>query len=275
MSPSSLRAAALLVAMCAQPVSAQTRFAALGDIGRSTDATAVANFVKGQDPDYIISVGDNCYGQPPISQQIGDRYGNFVLFRRFWSVIGNHEYDSPCGNNSLGYLTFFDFPNNERYYDVRLGPVHFFMINSNNEEPDGRSATSAQAKWIQTRIQGSTAPWQVVVLHHPPYSSGRHGSTQVMQWPFEQWGADAVLSGHDHDYERILRNDNNDRKKIPYFVTGLGGREKGPFKREVTGSAFRYNAEFGALFITATDTQLKFQFRNIKGTVVDSYALSK
>ena len=38
-----------------------------------------------------------------------------------------------------------------------------------------------------------------------------------MQWPFKDWGADAVLTGHDHIYERLLVNG------IPYFVNGIGG----------------------------------------------------
>ena len=61
-----------------------------------------------------------------------------------------------------------------------------------------------------------------------------------MQWPFAQWGADAVMSGHAHDYERIVRDG------IVYFVNGLGGASRYSFGTPVTGSAVRYNAEGGA-----------------------------
>jgi hypothetical protein len=96
-----------------------------------------------------------------------------------------------------------------------------------------------------------------------------------MRWPFEQWGVDAVLNGHDHNYERILRDDNNDGKKIPYIISGLGGRSKDRIPGNVEGSVFKYNAEFGALFVTASETQLKLEFRNIKGNVVDTYTIRK
>lgn len=38
-----------------------------------------------------------------------------------------------------------------------------------------------------------------------------------MRWPFKEWGATAVMSGHAHVYER-LEVDN-----LTYFVNGIGG----------------------------------------------------
>src|SRR5207302_10655776 len=141
--------------------------------------------------------------------------------------------------------------------------------------PDGRTASSKQGQWIKSRILGSSAPWKIVDFHHPAYSSGHHGCTTAMQWPLEQWAVDAVINGHDHDYERILRDDNKDGQKLVYFVAGLGGQSKSAFSTIVKGSAFRYDAQFGALFIVASDTQVRFNFRNIKGDLVDTYLLTK
>ena len=64
----------------------------------------------------------------------------------------------------------------------------------------------------------STAPWQIVYMHHPPYTSSRRGSVETMQWPYKAWGADAVLAGHDHLYERLLVGN------LLYLVNGAGGR---------------------------------------------------
>jgi tartrate-resistant acid phosphatase type 5 len=272
---SSLASVTLAATFYIHPANAQTNFAIVGDTGNSSAATAVADLIKDRSPDHIVTTGDNCYGKVALSTQVGSRYGSYVDFRRFWPSLGNHEYEDVCGDKIRAYKAYFDLPNNERYYEVRLGPVHFFIVNSNNQEPDGRSATSKQANWIKSRVQASSAPWQVVVFHHPPFSSGSSGSTTIMRWPFEQWGVDAVFNGHAHDYERILRDDDKDGKKIAYFVSGLGGASKGSFSGTVQGSVFKYNAEFGALFLTATDSQLSFEFRNVKGNVVDTYTLSK
>jgi hypothetical protein len=67
-----------------------------------------------------------------------------------------------------------------------------------------------------------------------------------MQWPYAQWGATAVLAGHEHSYERIHRDD------ILYFINGLGGRRRiHPFGDAKPGSAVRYNQDYGAMLITA------------------------
>ena len=97
----------------------------------------------------------------------------------------------------------------------------------------------------------SSAPWQMVLLHHAPYSSGLHGSMAAMQWPYQAWGADAVLAGHDHDYERLQVG------KIPYFVNGLGGMSRYPFLRQVAGSQARYSADYGAMLVTASETAIR------------------
>ena len=69
----------------------------------------------------------------------------------------------------------------------------------------------------------STSAWQVVYFHLPPYSSGYQGSVDWMRWPFAAWGADVVLSGHDHLYERL------EVDGIPYVINGLGGGPIYPF----------------------------------------------
>ena len=271
------------LALIASPALAQTdtiHFAAFGDFGNGPGANAVAELVKAQSPNFIVSVGDNCYGSAlsPISVQVGNKYAEFVDSGRFWPALGNHEYTDGCaGPDAAKYFAYFTLPNNERYNDFVRGPVHFFVLNSNprDREPDGRTRTSIQARWLKAKLAASTAPWQVVVFHHPAYSSGIHGSREVLQWPFEAWGVDVVLTGHDHDYERILRDDNSDGLSLPYFVTGLGGQLPRPLTHDpVSGSQIFYAADNGALFVTASSTAMNFEFRNTSGTVIDSYSLT-
>ena len=256
---------------------AQTKFAVIGDYGNGPQAANVATLIKGQSVSFILTVGDNCYGSSPgIATQVGNKYGTYVSNRQFWPSLGNHEYSDGCGGGSAkGYFAYFTLPGNERYYDRVIGPVHFFAINSNSQEPSGITATSTQGKWLKSKLARAREPWKIVYFHHPPFSSGLHGSTKTMQWPFEAWGASLVLNGHDHDYERIQRDDNHDGKKLTYIVDGMGGQPPRSFSTTVSGSVFRYNSGNGALFVTATNTTLSLQFRNTGGSVVDSTTLTK
>ena len=62
---------------------------------------------------------------------------------------------------------------------------------------------------------------------------------------------------------------------LPYFISGLGGASKGAFKSNPPGSMKRYNAEYGAMFVTANSTELNFEFRNVNGAVIDTYSITR
>jgi predicted phosphodiesterase len=115
----------------------------------------------------------------------------------------------------------------------------------------------------------SDSPWKIVYMHHPPYSSGLHGSIDWMQWSFAEWGVDVVISGHDHTYERISRDG------ILYFVNGLGGRSKYPFFGTVEGSQVRYNEDHGAMLVEASESNVRFQFINRQGVLIDAIELAQ
>ncbi len=87
----------------------------------------------------------------------------------FFPTLGNHDWYT---NDAQPYLDYFTLPGNERYYDFVWGPVHFFALDSDEHEPDGVNAGSAQAAWLQQGLAASTSPWNIVYTHYPPYSSG-------------------------------------------------------------------------------------------------------
>jgi len=145
--------------------------------------------------------------------------------------------------------------------------VHFFVLDSDPHEPHGNSSSSVQAMWLKNSLASSTSPWNIVLLHHAPYSSAQHGSNATLQWPYETWGADAVLAGHDHTYERIIKG------TIPFFVNGLGGASIYNFRTPISGSRLRYNNEYGAMLVDATDSYVNFKFINIDSQLIDSYVI--
>jgi hypothetical protein len=108
-------------------------------------------------------------------------------------------------------------------------------------------------------------------MHHPPYSSGPHAPVTALRWPFGAWGATAVLAGHDHIYERIAPPGED----AVYFVNGLGGTIIYEIGQPVAGSALRYNADFGAMLIEVTASDISFRFITRAGEVIDTYALTR
>ncbi len=256
------------------------RFAVIGDYGQAGQGElAVADMVKSWDPDFVITTGDNNYpsgAASTIDRNIGQYYHQFIYpyagsygagatTNLFFPSLGNHDWYT---SGAAPYLNYFTLPGNERYYDFTWGPVRLFALDSDSHEPDGVSSTSAQATWLQSQLAASSACWNLVYFHHAPFSSGLHGPTTYMQWPYQTWGADAALSGHDHTYERIVLDG------FPYFVNGLGGSSKYSFGSPVPGSQVRYNANFGAMLVTVTRTTISYQFIAIDGTVVDTYTQS-
>jgi tartrate-resistant acid phosphatase type 5 len=147
------------------------------------------------------------------------------------------------------------------------GSVHFFAIDSSANEPDGNTADSVQANWLKTELAAAQEPWKIVYMHHPPYSSGSvHGSTADLQWPYAEWGATAVLAGHDHTYERL----NIDG--LTYFVNGVGGSSLYGQGALVEGSQYFYSEDYGAMLVTADDNSIQFDFYNRSGKLLDHYA---
>lgn len=212
-----------------------------------------------------------------------------ALINRFFPALGNHDY-YDAGTISQLPATFTDYfglpdnvpgsnsSGNERYYDFVRGPVHFFVLNSNYtdaakgtyEDPHGKDKDETQAQWLYAHLQSSTSPWNIVHLHHSPYSSGTsggHGSNDWAQWDFHENGADVVISGHDHIYERIHWDN------IVYFVNGTGGQPLDackPTTDRVPGSQTCLAGMYGAQRVTATDTSLKFEYITTDGVTLDA-----
>jgi hypothetical protein len=264
-----------------------TRFAVIGDYSDistepGTPLADVAQQIKSWRPNFIATVGDNNYdlgAAETIDQNIGQYFHDYsypyaggygpgsIAGNRFWPALGNHDLYTDDGQP---YYDYFTLPGNERYYTVVEGNTQLFILNSDPSEVDGRTANSVQALWLKDQLADSDARWKFVLFHHSPWSSGvDHGSDPQMQWPFQQWGATAVITGHDHDYERIIQNG------FPYFVNGLGGRSLYQFQATpVSGSQVRYSADHGAMRIDAFDDHVTFQFVTRTGVIVDAYTIN-
>ena len=289
------------------------KFAAIGDYGYDgPNELAVADLVEAHGVDLIVTTGDNSYNPDAIDENVGKYYADYIspysgsygsgaTTNGFFPTLGNHDYTD--GGGFAAYSAYFSLPgtgistsatsNPPYWYDFVQGPVHFFALDSNPASVGGsdarRFSTGAQGQWLKAQLAASTAPWKIVYFHHAPYSSGSpHGTIEdtqygldghgSMKWPFEEWGATAVMNGHDHLYERILKDGNDDGVDLPYFVTGAGGRSLYGFSTPYEpGSASRHNSAYGSMIVTADDMHITFEYYSVAtsgtGTLVDTYTI--
>jgi tartrate-resistant acid phosphatase type 5 len=282
---------------------APTSLAVVGDFGYDHPyIEELGSMVRGWNPDYVVTTGDNLQtislpatGTDRYDRVVGRHFCSFMANvapgpycpsggqsakNRFFPATGNHDHaDGPLAN----YLAYFDLPGagatsasptgSELYYDVVLGPVHVFVLDSDpmyderNLPAAQRTVTNQQRNWLQQAATASTAKWKIVTLHDPPYSSGStYGSSSYVQFPFASWGIDAVFAGHEALYERVQRDG------ITYVVNGLGGGHPAPFGAPIAGSQVRFNQDVAtAIRLNATSTSLSMQMVTVEGTVVDTY----
>jgi hypothetical protein len=197
-------------------------FVVFGDSGGATaDQQSVLEQVFTVDHDFVLHTGDIAYDKGSLAQF---ERKHFAVYQSLFRMVphfptpGNHEYDTA---DAGPYLEVFELPDNgdpsdpERYYSFDWGPVHFVSIDSNR-------LGDAEEQWLEQDLAASEQPFIVAYDHHPPFSSGEHGSNGNVQARvvphLVENGAQLMFSGHDHDYERTKEMDG-----ITYVVAGGGG----------------------------------------------------
>jgi 3',5'-cyclic AMP phosphodiesterase CpdA len=199
----------------------EVSFAVLGDNGsgrRNAMAVALrmARTYRKSPYGVVLLAGDVCY-----YGHIDDRYE--AVFRRpyralidagvAWELaVGNHDAEGGDGDRSSGRdgideiaAELAHFGKVRSYYTACHGPVEVFVIDS-GMVLGGGDAAADQLAWLAAALEASQAPWKVALMHHPPYSSGRHGSSLRLRRAIEpilsEGGVDVAFAGHDHHYER-------------------------------------------------------------------------
>ncbi|MDY7227287.1 metallophosphoesterase [Hyalangium rubrum] len=277
------------------PTTKNVHFTAMGDFG--TGGSTQAQVLKllsqpGKAGDFVLALGDNAYSSG-TEQEFQDRMFTPMapLLRQtpIFPSLGNHEYVTSYGQP---YLDNFYLPTNnpaktERYYSFDWGPVHFVALDSTCAVLGTLDIckVAPQKTWLAQDLAATTRPWKVVFFHHPPWSSGAHGSQLTMRREFgpllEQYGVDLVLTGHDHNYERskAMKGDAvapSGTKGIPYIVVGSGGAALRTFPiAQPSWTAYRNNTDVGYLDVDVNGGTLVAKFINPSGVVKDSLTLTK
>ena len=189
-------------------------------------------------------------------------------------AVGNHEYET---RDAVGYFQYVGSAAGDPtagYYSFDIGRWHLVALNSNCSKAGGCQTGSPQESWLRNDLQTHRAGvCTLAYWHHPRFSSGGHGNTISMQSIWQtlyQFGADVVLSGHDHDYERFAPQraggTADPERGIREFVVGTGGKNLTSFSRTVRPNSEVRNSEtFGILRLTLHPRSYEWRFVSEQG----------
>ena len=233
-----------------------------GDIASCDDlagAEATAKLID-KIPGTVFAVGDLAYpdgSDEQFAKCYGPTWGRFRDRTR--PAPGNHEYHRDGASGYARYFGDAAGDPNKGYYSYEVGEWHIVVLNSECAEVGGCEAASPQAEWLKQDLARHPAACTLAYFHQPLFSSGgKHGNNPEMKplWDvLYHAGADVVINGHDHDYERFAPQDpegHADAKHgIREFVVGSGGKNSHRLMGTVRpNSEARNDDTFGVLKLT-------------------------
>jgi hypothetical protein len=214
----------------------------------------------------VFTLGDNAYPDGTSSNYMncyGPSWGRHKWRTR--PAPGNHDYHVP---NAAGYFGYFGSkagPSGRGYYGYWLGSWRIYSLNS-------EANLSAQATWLKSDLAAHPAQCVLAYWYKPVFSSGAHGPVAAMRPLFTvlyNAGAEVVLGGHDHDYERFYpqtpSGSANWTRRITQFVVGTGGASLRAFQTPLPNSQVRHNGRYGVLKLTLYDGYYTWHFLSEAG----------
>ncbi|MBA3658202.1 MAG: Ig-like domain-containing protein [Gemmatimonadales bacterium] len=214
-------------------------------------------------PGTVFVAGDNVYEDGTLKEFqrcYGPTWGRHK--HRTRPAPGNHEYNTP---GAAGYFDYFGASAGDPsrgYYSYDLGAWHVVMLNSSVPARPG----SSQARWLEDDLDRHPSACTVAIWHHPLYSA--ESSSPRMQTAWElllAHGAELVINGHAHSYQRYAPQDAAGRPDhdtgIREFIVGTGGRGVGGANRApaANNEAF-YAGGLGVLKLTLHPTSYDWEF---------------
>ncbi len=221
----------------------------------------------------VFTAGDNVYENGTASEFAncyGPSWGRHKARTR--PVAGNHEYQTSGASGYYGYFGSAAGAPSKGYYSFDIGAWHAVVLNSNCSQVGGCGATSSQASWLRSDLAANPASCTIAIWHHPRFSSSQaspDGLTAPLWQILYDAGADLILVGHRHNYERFAPQTPAGAADpsfgIREFVVGTGGVALVGFSGTMANSQVRNSSTYGVLKLTLRASSYDFSFVHIAG----------
>ncbi len=251
----------------------------VGSTGAACKQVATAALLTAVNPVAVLPLGDVQYEEGTLSDfqnYYNPSWGKFKSIT--FPSVGNHEY---LTSGASGYFDYFNGVGNatgvagdrgKGYYAVNVGAWRLYALNSNCGSAGGCQAGSPQETWLRADLKSNPHQCVLAYFHHPLYTSGSRATPAVapLYQALYDNGAELILNGHEHNYERFAPQDakgNLDMGKgVREFVVGTGGRNFTQFVTSAKNSEVKNDVTFGILKLTLHPASYDFTFMPITGS---------
>jgi hypothetical protein len=219
-------------------------------------------------PGQVFTAGDNAYPHGRIEDFTNCYTPTWGRHRaRTHPAPGNHDYEDPGAAAYFRYFGFNAGPAGVGYYSFDLGSWHVVSLNSNV----GGVNLDAQLQWLRSDLEASRSLCTVAIWHHPLFSSGPNSDNPFVRGLWRvlyDAGAELIVNGHDHSYERYARQDPDGRpdpeRGIRQIIAGTGGASLTRFERVRPNSEVR-GVAWGVLKLTLHPAAFDWEFVPVAG----------
>ena len=277
------------------PRSAWSVLIGAGDIGRcgTSGAAATAALVDSvlradsaaNIDGHVFTLGDNAYpdgSDRDFARCFAPTWGDSAkaIMRHIRPAPGNHDRPFEATAPYYRYFGSRAGPAGQGFYSYDVGAWHIIVLNSdvvvNGAYGDARR--KAQEDWLRQDVSSSRRKCTLAYWNHPRFTSGRHGDEPRLASLWQilyDGGADVILSGHDHDYERFLPQSPggavDSATGITEFVVGTGGGDLRGFRSALAPhSAYHLQGRYGVLKLMLGAAEYRFAFLDVDHTVWDA-----
>ena len=234
------------------------------------------------DVELIFPLGDLQYPDGALDKFLGGydpSWGQHAP--RTYPAVGNHEYTTPGAQGYFDYWSSKGRPTGDPaagYYSFDAGSWHVISLNSNCT-PVPCAEGTPQNDFLEQDLAATTQPCIVAYWHHPYFNSGAgHGSAapsgvKAFLDDLYAAGADLVLNGHEHNYQRYAKQTSLGVAAVNgfrQFIAGTGGKSHYAMLAQKDVNYEVGNAtDFGVLRLYLGDGAYSWEFVSVSGVVLD------